>query len=63
MIGAAGNRPRLVDALSDFVRKTGIPFFSTQMGKGVVTSRSHSVSAPPRSRTATTFMTRSTAPI
>src|SRR6478752_951452 len=24
MIGAAGNRPRLVDALSDFVRRTGI---------------------------------------
>src|SRR6266851_3215503 len=40
MIGAAGNRPRLVDALSDFVRKTQIPFFNTQMGKGAVTGNS-----------------------
>jgi acetolactate synthase I/II/III large subunit len=37
MIGAAGNRPRLVDALSDFVRRAHIPFFNTQMGKGAVT--------------------------
>src|ERR1700742_3990888 len=37
MIGAAGNRPRLVDALSDFVRRAQIPFFNTQMGKGAVT--------------------------
>src|SRR5229473_2335476 len=41
MIGAAGNRPRLVDALSDFVRKTRIPFFNTQMGKGAVTGGSN----------------------
>ena len=41
MIGAAGNRPRLVDALSDFVRRTGIPFFNTQMGKGAVTGGSN----------------------
>jgi acetolactate synthase-1/2/3 large subunit len=40
MIGAAGNRPRLVDALSDFVRRTGISFFNTQMGKGAVTGGS-----------------------
>ncbi len=40
MIGAAGNRPRLVEALSDFVRRTGIPFFNTQMGKGAVTGGS-----------------------
>ena len=37
MIGAAGNRPRLVDALSTFVRRTNLPFFNTQMGKGAVT--------------------------
>jgi acetolactate synthase-1/2/3 large subunit len=37
MIGAAGNRPRLVQALSDFVRRAQIPFFNTQMGKGAVT--------------------------
>jgi acetolactate synthase I/II/III large subunit len=40
MIGAAGNRPRLVEALSDFVRRTRIPFFNTQMGKGAVTGNS-----------------------
>jgi acetolactate synthase-1/2/3 large subunit len=40
MIGAAGNRPRLVEALSDFVRRTQIPFFNTQMGKGAVTGNS-----------------------
>jgi acetolactate synthase I/II/III large subunit len=37
MIGAAGNRPRLVEGLSSFVQRTGIPFFNTQMGKGAVT--------------------------
>lgn len=36
MIGAAGNRPRLVEPLSDFVRRLKIPFFNTQMGKGAV---------------------------
>src|SRR3984893_1930035 len=40
MIGAAGNRPRLVDPLSDFVRRARIPFFNTQMGKGAVTGGS-----------------------
>jgi len=40
MIGAAGNRPRLVEALSDFVRRSQIPFFNTQMGKGAVTGNS-----------------------
>jgi acetolactate synthase-1/2/3 large subunit len=37
MLGAAANRPRLGEALSDFVRRAGIPFFTTQMGKGAVT--------------------------
>ena len=40
MIGAAGNRPRLVESLSDFVRRARIPFFNTQMGKGAVTGNS-----------------------
>src|SRR5918993_1711771 len=40
MIGAGGNRPRLVEALSDFVQRTGLPFFNTQMGKGAVTGGS-----------------------
>ncbi|WP_341991115.1 acetolactate synthase large subunit [Azorhizobium sp. AG788] len=41
MIGAAGNRPRLVAALSAFVRRANLPFFNTQMGKGAVTAESH----------------------
>jgi acetolactate synthase-1/2/3 large subunit len=41
MIGAAGNRPRLVEPLSDFVRRLRIPFFNTQMGKGAVTGGSN----------------------
>ena len=41
MVGAAGNRPRLVEPLSDFVRRLGIPFFNTQMGKGAVTGGSN----------------------
>ena len=36
MLGAAASRPRLADQLSDFVRRVGIPFFNTQMGKGTV---------------------------
>jgi acetolactate synthase-1/2/3 large subunit len=41
MIGAASNRPRLVEPLSDFVRRTQMPFFNTQMGKGAVTGGSN----------------------
>jgi acetolactate synthase-1/2/3 large subunit len=41
MVGAAANRPRLADALSDFVRRVRIPFFNTQMGKGAVTGGSN----------------------
>jgi acetolactate synthase-1/2/3 large subunit len=41
MIGAAGNRPRLVEALSAFVRRARLPFFNTQMGKGAVTGGSN----------------------
>ena len=37
MLGAAASRPRLADALSEFVRRVEIPFFNTQMGKGAVT--------------------------
>lgn len=35
-IGNAANRDEISSALTDFVNETGIPFFSTQMGKGVV---------------------------
>ncbi|WP_163783401.1 acetolactate synthase large subunit [Myxococcus vastator] len=36
MIGAGANRKLTSEMLRVFVDKTGIPFFSTQMGKGVV---------------------------
>ncbi|BAN26514.1 acetolactate synthase large subunit [Caballeronia insecticola] len=36
MFGADSNRPRLAGQLTDFIRRTGIPFFNTQMGKGTV---------------------------
>src|SRR5216683_5504907 len=36
MLGAAASRPRLAEPLSTFVRRMGIPFFNTQMGKGAV---------------------------
>lgn len=36
MIGAAANRQRTAVALRAFIDKLGIPFFTTQMGKGVV---------------------------
>lgn len=36
MIGAGANRQRTAVALRDFIDKLGIPFFTTQMGKGVV---------------------------
>jgi len=37
MLGAGANRVALTEALSAFVKRTGIPFFNTQMGKGAVT--------------------------
>ncbi|HLN07375.1 MAG TPA: acetolactate synthase large subunit [Xanthobacteraceae bacterium] len=40
MLGAGSNRPHLVEPLSSFVRRVGIPFFNTQMGKGSVTGGS-----------------------
>jgi acetolactate synthase-1/2/3 large subunit len=36
MMGAATSRPRATHGLASFVRRTGIPFFTTQMGKGTV---------------------------
>lgn len=35
MLGAAASRPRLGADLSEFLERTRIPYFSTQMGKGV----------------------------
>lgn len=39
MLGAGANRKMSCKMLHLFVEKTGIPFFSTQMGKGVVDER------------------------
>jgi acetolactate synthase I/II/III large subunit len=41
MLGAASSRPKLVEPLSNFVRRMRIPFFNTQMGKGSVTGGSN----------------------
>lgn len=40
LIGAASNRNRVSQSLQKFVNKTGIYFFNTQMGKGVIDERS-----------------------
>lgn len=39
LIGAGANRKDTSEALQYFVDKTGIPFFCTQMGKGVIDER------------------------
>src|SRR3954451_18206512 len=39
MLGAAASRPRLGADLGEFLARTHIPFFTTQMGKGVVAGR------------------------
>ena len=39
LIGAGANRKRTGKALTKFIEETGIPFFNTQMGKGVVDER------------------------
>ena len=36
LMGAGGSRHDCVAAFSNFIEKTGIPFFNTQMGKGIV---------------------------
>jgi acetolactate synthase-1/2/3 large subunit len=41
MLGAAASRPQLAEPLSRFVRRLGIPFFNTQMGKGAVNAGSN----------------------
>ena len=39
LVGAGANRKRTGEALSEFVDKTGIYFFNTQLGKGVIDER------------------------
>lgn len=38
LIGAGANRKRVAKHLVSFMQKTGIPFFNTQMGKGIVST-------------------------
>ncbi|AML53029.1 acetolactate synthase large subunit [Falsihalocynthiibacter arcticus] len=40
LVGAGANRKNARSAISEFIDATGIPFFCTQMGKGVVDERS-----------------------
>lgn len=39
LIGAGANRKLISKTLAEFITKTGIPFFTTQMGKGVIDER------------------------
>ncbi|TXD48901.1 acetolactate synthase large subunit [Polaribacter sp. IC073] len=39
LIGAGANRKRASEALTKFVDELGIPFFNTQMGKGIIDER------------------------
>lgn len=39
LIGAGANRKRASNALTEFVDAIGIPFFNTQMGKGIIDER------------------------
>lgn len=39
LIAAAANRKRVSVEIEELIKKTGIPFFTTQMGKGVVDER------------------------
>ena len=39
LIGAGANRKQSSKMLAEFIEKSGIPFFTTQMGKGVVDGR------------------------
>ena len=40
VIGAGANRPGLAPALSEAIRRLGIPFINTQMGKGAISGNS-----------------------
>ncbi len=39
LLGAGANRKRASEALTTFVDRTGIPFFDTQLGKGIIDER------------------------
>lgn len=39
LVGAGANRKRISKTLTEFINKTNIPFFATQMGKGVIDER------------------------
>jgi acetolactate synthase I/II/III large subunit len=46
MLGAAASRPRLGSDLARFLARTGIPFFTTQMGKGMVAAEESAEQVP-----------------
>jgi len=39
LVGAGANRKQVANMLAEFIKHTGIPFFNTQMGKGVIDER------------------------
>lgn len=39
LVGAGANRKQVANMLTEFIKHTGIPFFNTQMGKGVIDER------------------------
>ncbi len=55
MIGAGANRKLTSKMLREFVDKTGIPFITTQMGKGVLDETGDKFMAIPRYRLAISF--------
>ena len=40
LVGGSANRPNIAEALRGFIKKTGIPFTPTMLGKGVMDERS-----------------------
>jgi acetolactate synthase-1/2/3 large subunit len=63
MMGAAASRPRSTSDLAQFVLRTGIPYFTTQMGKARYRVAPSSIWARPRCPSATMCMRRSSAQI
>lgn len=59
MLGAAASRPRSTFGIAGFVHRAGIPFFTTQMGKGSVLATQLCTWGPLLSLKATMFMTQS----
>ena len=63
VIGAGANRKMTAKVLKQLIDKTGIPFVTTQLGKGVVDERHPSFWATPRCRPVTSCIALSKRPI